>query len=714
MTADNTVTNIKTGAIPLVSLNLIAFDTETTGLDTSRARIIQLGAVKIERGQVDLARSFQQLVNPGEPIPAQSTTIHGIRDEDVAPARRFPEVEAEFSAWLGDSVLVGYACGFDLAMLKREHLLAGMDWLAPRTLDVRYLVNIIAPNLPDFSLDTITDWLGIEIHERHTALGDAVAAARVFLALLPRLRERDIRTLAEAERACQQFSQITANEVSLGWHEVHRSGEARKNSLSALARIDSYPYRHRLRDLMHSPAIFVDAREKLRDVLNTLIEHEISAVFVKPDADHGEPGIVTERDLLRTFNQGGIDAFELPVVQIAQYPLHSLSADAFVYRALARMKRKHFRHLGVHDSRGRIVGALSARDLLRQRADEALVLGDDIDQAEGAEAMAVVWGHIAEVAAGLNNEGVDARDIAAVISRELCALTRQACKNAEAEMLGQGLGPPPCDYAMLVLGSGGRGESLLAMDQDNAIVFEQGEPDGEQDRWFAELGSRVSHVLDVAGVPYCKGNIMASNADWRQSVASWQATIKTWINRQTPDDILNCDIFFDATCVHGSSDLANRVLDFAFEQGANSTSFIKLMSINACKDRSPLRLFGRYKLEEGRMDLKKGGIMPVFSTARVLAIQYRVGKQSTPDRLLAVRDERDSMLTTFDNLREAHRILFDTILQQQLLDLEAGIPPSNFVAPSAFSASRRKQLKWALEQVPNVSSLLGVPLSSIA
>ena len=219
-------------------------------------------------------------------MPRQSTAIHGIGDEDLAQARSFAEVIPEFSNWLGDSVLIGYASGFDLAMLKREHLLAGLDWSAPRTLDVRYLVNILSPNLPDFSFDTIAAWLGIEIQNRHSALGDAIATAEVFLALLPRLRESDIRTLAEAERACQQFSQIAADELRLGWHEMHGSAAVKKNSLSALARIDTYPYRHRLRDLMHSPAVFVDAEDKLRNILKTLIEHEISAVFVKPDAQH--------------------------------------------------------------------------------------------------------------------------------------------------------------------------------------------------------------------------------------------------------------------------------------------------------------------------------------------------------------------------------------------------------------------------------------------
>ena len=713
MSADSRSIDTTSSVMPLVSLTAVAFDTETTGLDTRRARIIQLGAVKIVHGRIDETQTFQQLINPGEPIPAASTVIHGIEGEDVVQANSYATVKAEFDSWRADAVLIGYASGFDLAMLKREQQLAGLDWSPPRTLDVRYLVNIIAPNLPDFSLDTIAAWLGVEVHDRHSALGDSLTTAKIFLALVPRLRERGIRTLGEAERACLQFSHVAANEASLGWHDVHQASDIKKFSLDALDRIDSYPYRHRLRELMSSPAITVDSNKNLGEVLDLIIKHEISAVFVKPDAKHSDTGIVTERDLLRTINQKG-DAFQqLMAGDIAQYPLHSLSADAFVYRAIARMRRKHFRHLGVHDAQGNIVGALSSRDLLRQRADDAISLGDDIDEAQNAEAMAEVWKLIAQVASGLMAEGVDARDIAAVISRELCALTRQACKIAEAEMQEAGEGSPPCGYAMLVLGSGGRGESMLAMDQDNAIVYAQGKPDGDEDQWFANLGTRVSDILDIAGVPYCKGNIMASNADWRHSVKHWHATIKSWISRQTPDDILNCDIFFDAVLVHGDAKLANEVLDFAFKLGSQSSAFLKLMSINACKNRSALGLFGKFKLENGRMDLKKGGIMSIFSCARVLAIQHRINKLSTPDRLLAARELQDKMNTIFDNLDEAHRIVFNVILQQQLLDIGVGIPPSNYVEPALLGASMRKQLKWALERVPGVSNLLGDPLSSL-
>jgi len=695
-------------AIPLLSLNAVAFDSETTGLDTSKARMIQLGAVRIVKGEIDPAQNFQQLINPGVSISKANQAIHGISNADVADAKSFAEVYSSFKDWWQNSILIGYASGFDLAMLKREQQLAEIDWIAPRCLDVRYLVNIISPTLPDFSLDTIASWLEIEIKHRHTALGDATTTARIFVALIPMLRKRGIRTLAEAERACRKFHEASSMELQQGWQDVHQTGQ----EPAVLARIDSFPYRHRLRDLMNSPPLFIAGDMVLRDALASLIDNQVSSLYVPADEQQAQVGILTERDLLRQIRQFGEQAFGQTVSEIAQYPLTSLSADAFVYRAIARMQRMHFRHLGVHDRQGQIIGALSARDLLRQRADDAVLLGDDIDTAQTPAEMAAVWGNIALVARALVAEEVDARDVAAVISRELCALTRQACKLAEDEMSS----PPPCAYAMLVLGSGGRGESLLAMDQDNAIVYAQGEPGGAEDQWFAELGGKVSDMLDIAGVPYCKGNIMASNADWRQSREQWKQTLQTWMKRQSPDDILKCDIFFDSVCVHGDNSLADAVLNYAFDLGSQSSTFIQLMSINASKKSPPLGMFGRFKLDNGRMDVKIGGIMPLFSTARVLAIKNNIRKdgalvQSTPERYQVVSDSLQTMQTTFENLIEAHRIIFNAILQQQLVDLESGLPPSNLVAPASMSASMRDQLGWALKQVPNISNPLGDPLA---
>jgi DNA polymerase-3 subunit epsilon/CBS domain-containing protein len=461
---------------------------------------------------------------------------------------------------------------------------------------------------------------------------------------------------------------------------------------------------------MSAPAVTVPAAARLSEVLALLIERRISSVFVEPTPEVPTWGILTERDLLRAVHARPRDGLGRTAGEAASRPLETVPADAFLYSALAHMARRNFRHLAVADPKGAIVGALTSRNLLGQRAQDAIALGAAIEEAATPKELGRVWARLALVAKGLVGEEVDPRDVAAVISRELCALTRRAAEIAERDMGREGLGPAPVPYALLVLGSAGRGESLLAMDQDNAIVYAAGEAGGPEDRWMAELGRRVADHLDAAGVPYCKGGVMAKNPEWRMSEARWRTHVGRWISRSEPGDILNSDIFFDAVTVHGDRDMGEALRRDAMAAAASSRNFLKLMAINAAEADVPLGWFGRFRLSGGRMDLKKGGILPIFSAARVLALTNAIPARSTPERLEAARGRKGVPDALIDNLIEAHRILLGAILHQQLVDIELGVPLSNRVAPSDLAASGRERLQWALEQVRSVGALLGDPL----
>lgn len=110
-------------------------------------------------------------------------------------------------------------------------------------------------------------------------------------------------------------------------------------------------------------------------------------------------------------------------------------------------------------------------------------------------------------------------------------MTRRAAELAEERLRTIGLGAPPVAYAVLVLGSAGRGESQLAADQDNAIVYASGAEGGAEDAYFEKLATHMSDVLDASGIPYCKGGVMAKNKAWRKSVRTWRATIDGWMHR---------------------------------------------------------------------------------------------------------------------------------------------------------------------------------------
>ena len=123
----------RTGGSPARPARAIVLDTETTGLDVKTARIIQVGAVGIRQGELVAGEELDRYVDPGVPVPAASTAVHGITDADVKGAPAFAAINAELDGFVRERILVGHSIGFDLAMMKAECERAGIAWRAPRS-----------------------------------------------------------------------------------------------------------------------------------------------------------------------------------------------------------------------------------------------------------------------------------------------------------------------------------------------------------------------------------------------------------------------------------------------------------------------------------------------------------------------------------------------------------------------------------------------------
>jgi DNA polymerase-3 subunit epsilon/CBS domain-containing protein len=618
----------------------------------------------------------------------------------VADAPAFAGIAPDFEAFIGRSILIGHTISYDLAVLQREYQLAGRAWPRFQALDVRLLARLAAPSLADHGLDRLCDWLGIELKGRHTAIGDAEMAARIFLALVPHLRNANIRTLAEADAAIRALAEREALSTGISGAAVGVPAQETR----PLARIDSFPYRHLVRDVMSFPPAFAAPDTTVGQVARTLIEKRISSVFVRAS---NETGIVTERDILRAVDANGASALSTPIQTIMKAPLQTVAEDDFVYRAIGRMERLGFRHLGVTGENGDIVGAVTTRNLLRHRATTAIMLGDEIDSAPSAAALAAAWAKLPLLGRSLMEEAVDPRTISAVISAEICGMTRRAAQLAEQRLRSEGLGEPPVPFAVLVLGSAGRGESQLAADQDNAIVYE-GDREGQAEQaYFARLGAHLSDILDAGGVPNCKGGVMARNKEWRKSVAGWRTTIDGWVQRQRPADLLNVDIFFDAIPVYGETSLGETIWHYAYDRGHAARDFQNLL-IEIARKRDPaFTLFGNFKVDEkNRIDLKRTGLMPIFTAARVLSIRHDVRARSTTDRLNGILAKGVGAPAIIQSILDAHRTILSAVIGQQLIDVEAGVPLSTKVAPATLDKAQRDELKQALTNVDEAVGLV--------
>jgi DNA polymerase III subunit epsilon len=158
-------------------------DIETTGGYAGNHRITEIAI--IHHDGAGITDQYQTLINPERNIPSFITSLTGITNDMVINAPLFREVSDEILTWLDGKIFVAHNAQFDFSFLKREFSDAGILWSPKRLCTVR-LGRKIIPGLKSYSLSALAGHLGISIEQRHRAIGDALATARVFDTMLRR------------------------------------------------------------------------------------------------------------------------------------------------------------------------------------------------------------------------------------------------------------------------------------------------------------------------------------------------------------------------------------------------------------------------------------------------------------------------------------------------------------------------------------------------
>jgi DNA polymerase-3 subunit epsilon len=188
----------------LASLVYCVFDTETTGLKPSEGdEIIQLGAVRVFNGRVLRQESFEQLVDPGRPIPPATIPIHGITPDMVAGRPRIEAVLPAFHRFAQDTVLVAHNAAFDMKFLQLLESRTGLRFEQP-VLDTLLLSAVVNPLQDSHRLEALAERFSIPVLGRHTAQGDALVTAEVLVRLIPMLQAQGIHTLGQALEASRK------------------------------------------------------------------------------------------------------------------------------------------------------------------------------------------------------------------------------------------------------------------------------------------------------------------------------------------------------------------------------------------------------------------------------------------------------------------------------------------------------------------------------
>jgi len=175
---------------PIENVRFVVLDSETTGLDPRKDRIVTIGAVGVQGGEIVLEDQFEALLKVA--YNTSAVTVHGVTREDSLHGLDEPEALEQFLAYLKDGVIVGHHIGHDVQTFNAGYERHFGFSMQNRSLDTMDLTLHLEQDgafagreqIRSFSLDALCGMFHVIPHDRHTAAGDAFLTAQIFQRLL--------------------------------------------------------------------------------------------------------------------------------------------------------------------------------------------------------------------------------------------------------------------------------------------------------------------------------------------------------------------------------------------------------------------------------------------------------------------------------------------------------------------------------------------------
>jgi len=425
-------------------------------------------------------------------------------------------------------------------------------------------------------------------------------------------------------------------------------------------------------------------------------ERDVSTLAICDDG--ALTGIFTDKDLRKRVVGAGV-AMDQPIEAVMTRGPRVLSGHAPIAEAMAMMASGGFRHLPVVDEKGAMLGILSATDILSaigsNAIDAGMMIAKSKDEAELVAAALKIPESFAAMVAG----GVQASH-----AMRFASALGEACHRRAAALAEEELGQPPRPYALVVFGSLAREEQLIGSDQDNGLIIadETGETALPKavEAYFEALGTRISDILNACGFVYCKGGIMAKNADQRLTLSGWQSRYESWVAQPTEDRVMRATIFFDMRTVYGDRSLTQTLRREVVGRVERDPLFISFLARDAMRSKIPLGIFRHLvldKTEDGQkvFNAKSQAIMPIIDIARTQALAAGIEEVGTIPRLRALEASGVMHADDARSLEDALLFVNELRISHQARQVERGEHPDNAIAPYDLSSLERDYLKDA-------------------
>ncbi|MBI9071183.1 MAG: cache domain-containing protein [Melioribacteraceae bacterium] len=441
-----------------------------------------------------------------------------------------------------------------------------------------------------------------------------------------------------------------------------------------------------------------------------MTKKKYSAALIKSD-DNKYIGIITDQDLRRRVVANKTD-FDTPIYSVMSSPLITITSSTLVFEAFLMMNENSTRHLAVKNLHNEIVGIISSEELLTVQRHSTSYLLKEIEQAETVDELISAREKVPRLVKVLTDSGARSRIIAHIITSVFEAITGKLILFAIEE-----IGKAPVKFSFIALGSVGREEQTLISDQDNAIIYEEVPPESEKlvHEYFHQLGTKVCDWLNDCGYVYCKGEAMAKNPKWCQSITQWEKYFYTWITNSDQQDLIDLSIFFDFRSIYGDENLTENLRKYLFKKVEGQAGFFQHLTKNSLLHKPPVGLLGNIVVESKgehseTFDIK-AATMPISDFCRIYALKNSISNTNSLERLDGLLEKGIINKTSYEELKQAYNYLMQLRFKHQSeLEME-NLEANNYINPSKLTQIEQKTIKNIFSQIISIQKKLSYDFS---
>jgi CBS domain-containing protein len=452
--------------------------------------------------------------------------------------------------------------------------------------------------------------------------------------------------------------------------------------------------------------ITANPEDVIKFLAKTMANSAIGSVIIQ---DEQLPiGIITDRDL-RSKIATGLFSIEETADKIMTSPVITVPENISVAEAQMMMLKHNVGHLCVTrdgSDKSPVTGIISEHDVVAAQANTPGVLLKQTRRATRSRELKHVREKLTDLIQNSIDKNIPVSHISNIVAEVNIAITRRAIELA-VEKIGTS---PPARFVWVNLGSQGRKEQLLRTDQDNALIFEDVEPENYYavKNYFLDLAERVNFTLHKVGYEFSPNNIIASNSIWCKSLTDWINQYNAWIKTPAEKELELSTIFFDFDFIYGVPVIEDALLETILTGMYKNKKFFAYLAADTLRNPPPLGFFRQFLVEsdgehKDTFNIKNRAIEPLADAARVLALSHGLIEiTNTYHRFKKLAELEPQYAELYEECAEAFNILMKFMTEEGLINNSNG----KYLDLNQLSKSDKLKLKNCFQPISDVQDII--------